>query len=265
MQLICPCCHARYPLDAANQDEAARELLALRGTLPPRCWNPLIGYLGLFRSETRALAWDRALKLAREVMALNADPDRLENALAETVEALRLKGGAPLKNHNYLKRVLENIQGAAAPLAQREVSTQGNQATPGGKRMAALSALAIWAGDDWLRLDISAGLQALVAQSLRSQPAAELITLAADVWYVALRKSLDIEEVDSPRIRRGFERLFLKVTEWPTPKMLLELMPSRAPRMSLPEPKVTDEQFDKGLQMARNLSQNYRNGDSTPD
>jgi hypothetical protein len=260
MQLICPCCHTRFPLDAANQDEAARELLALRGTLPPRCWNPLIGYLGLFRSETRALAWDRALKLAREVMALNADPDRLENALAETVEALRLKGGAPLKNHNYLKRVLETISCAPAQLQQREVSTQSSTTAPAGKRMAALAALAVWAGDEWLRLEISAGLQALVAQSLKFQPAAEMITMNADVWFVALRRSLTVETVDTPRIRKGFVRLFTEVTEWPAPKQLIALMPSRPPRVALPEPRQTDEQFEKGLHAARNLSQNYTKG-----
>ena len=36
---------------------------------------------------------------------------RLGLAMAETVEALRGKGGAPLKNHNYLKRVLESQVG----------------------------------------------------------------------------------------------------------------------------------------------------------
>lgn len=257
MQLICPCCHTRYPIDAANQDEAARDLLALRGTLPPRCWSPLIAYLGLFRSETRALAWDRALKLAREVMALNADPGKLENALVETVESLRLKAGPPLKNHNYLRRVLESIPSAPAVLPQRDVST-AVQAAPGSKRAAALVALAAWAEGDWLRGEISAGLQALVAQSLKGQPAAETISLAADVWHVALRKTLDIQEVDTPRIRLGFERLFTQVTEWPAPKQLLNLLPSRPPRVSLPEPEKTDEEWSRGLELARKFTESYK-------
>jgi len=257
MQLICPCCHSRYPLDAANQDESARALLALRGNLPPRCWSPLIAYLGLFRSETRALAWDRALKLAREVMELNAVPDQLENALAETVESLRLKGGAPLKNHRYLQRVLENTKVTPAPLPQREGGLQSAQLAAGGKRVEALNRLAAWAGDDWLRIEICAGLQALVAQSLKFQPAAEMVTMNADVWHVALRRSLTIAEVDAIRIRKGFEKLFPTVTEWPAPKQLLALMPSRPPRVSLPEPKPTDEQIEQGRQSARTLSEIY--------
>lgn len=257
MQLICPCCHTRYPIDAANQDESARDLLALRGTLPPRCWTPLIGYLGLFRSESRALAWDRALRLAREVMELNADPDRLENALAETVESLRQKSGPPLKNHNYLRRVLENSKGASTTLPQREVVQRDTQAPTGGKRAAALASLVEWAVGDWLRGEISNGLQALVAQSLKGQPAADLITLNADVWHVALRKALTIEEVDAPRIRLGFEKLFQAVTEWPAPKQLLALMPSRPARVSLPAPKETAEQQEKGRHSARLLTEKY--------
>jgi len=258
MQLICPCCHTRYPIDAANQDEAARDLLALRGSLPPRCWVPLIAYLGLFRSESRALAWDRALRLAREVMELNADPDRLENALAETVESLRNKGGQPLKNHNYLKRVIENSPSPQPSPTRGEGAVEVRGAAPGGKRAAALSALAVWAGEDWLRIEICAGLQGLVAQSLKFTPAAEMITLAADIWYVALRKSADIQEVDTVRIRTGFERLFPTVTEWPAPKQLLALMPSRPPRVTLPEPKPSDEHYEQGLQAVRKLSESYK-------
>lgn len=257
MQLICPCCHTRYPIDAANQDEAARDLLALRGTLAPRCWFPLIAYLGLFRSESRALAWDRALKLSREVIALNADPDHLENALVETVEALRQKSGPPLKNHNYLRRVLESMQSSSTAMVQRATPTDTTARAQGGKRAAAITTLAEWAEGDWLRAEIGAGLQALVAQSLKGQPGADTIALAADVWYVALRKKHDIEEVDAPRIRTGFERLFPTVTEWPTPKQLLALVPDRPARVSLPEPKPTEEQWQRGLEQARSLSESY--------
>jgi hypothetical protein len=254
MQLICPCCHTRYPLDAANQDEAARELLALRGSIAPRCWNPLIAYLGLFRSETRALAWDRAHRLAREVMELNADPDRLENALAETVEALRLKGGPPLKNHNYLKRVLENCQGNQVVQRRETAKAEPTQS----KRAAAIAALSEWAGEDWLRQEISIGLKALVVQSLKNQPAAELITMNADVWHVALRtssKSLTIEEVDAPRIRVAFSKIFSTVTEWPAPKLLLDQLPTRPYRQSLPEPEETEEQRERGRAAARALTE----------
>lgn len=70
---------------------------------------PLVTYLGLFRPPKRDLANDRALKLCQEVIELTDDQNRLAAALAQTVEMIRAKGGGPLKNHNYLKRVIESI------------------------------------------------------------------------------------------------------------------------------------------------------------
>lgn len=112
MILHCPLCHGTFSLDALIQDQAGRELLMLmaqQGPLGP----PLLQYLTLFRSEKRALPFDRSLRLAQDVLALPAPPEQLAVALAETVESLRARreqGGPvkPLRNHNYLKRVLES-------------------------------------------------------------------------------------------------------------------------------------------------------------
>lgn len=111
----CPVCHSHIALEAVVQDESARELLGLLAGMSVELGRALVAYLGLFRSAKRDLANDRALRLAREVRALTTDEARLATALAETVEALRGKGGPPLKNHNYLKRVLESV--AVMPLA----------------------------------------------------------------------------------------------------------------------------------------------------
>lgn len=112
----CPVCHAHLHLDALVQDEAGRELLALCATLPDDLGRALVGYLGLWRPARGDLDNARALKLAREALALEADAARLAAALHETVEAIRAKGEARrMTNHNYLKRVLEGMpQGAAA-------------------------------------------------------------------------------------------------------------------------------------------------------
>lgn len=255
----CPLCHGAFSIEALTQDEAARELLAMRAAMLPS----MLPYLTLFRSEKRALAFDRALKLAHEVMSLGAEPARLEAALAETVEAMRQKRDAgdkrPLKNHNYLKRVLEG-----QPSSRFEV--QGSRLNPGGenriapladplpsRRALALSALEAWAGYDWLRREISAGLQVLVAQSLKFQPGADMIAMNADVWHLALKKVCTIEEVDAPRIRATFERLFAQVSEWPAPKQLLELMPARPARVSLPVPEPTEADRQKGREVLREL------------
>jgi hypothetical protein len=118
MRLRCPVCHAEAALEAWLEDDAAREMMGLLASLDASLGRPLVAYLGLFRSRTRALAWDRAVRLAREVLALDADTVRLAEALARTVEAMRQKREAgdirPLENHNYLKRVLDGVPQAAS-------------------------------------------------------------------------------------------------------------------------------------------------------
>lgn len=122
----CPLCHGAFSIEALCQDQAGRDLLCLVAKVGPVA-PALLAYLSLFRSEKRALAYDRALRLATEVLELPSGPGRLTAALTETVEALRSKreqGQAkPLKNHNYLKRVLESLpesMPAAAPVCTHE-------------------------------------------------------------------------------------------------------------------------------------------------
>ena len=40
MQLNCPCCHARFPLEAALQDDAARDMNGLLVTMQPQLVRP---------------------------------------------------------------------------------------------------------------------------------------------------------------------------------------------------------------------------------
>ena len=112
MQLSCPCCHAKFPLEASLQDDAARDLNGLLVVMPPQLMRPLVSYIGLFRAAGRQLAWDRALRLMQEAINLAPlNPTALEAALVETTAAMDEKraqaGWKPLANHNYLKRVLE--------------------------------------------------------------------------------------------------------------------------------------------------------------
>lgn len=115
MQLCrCPVCHSRIGLEQVVQDESGRELLALLAKLDTRAGVALVSYLGLFRSTTRDLANDRALRLANEVLELGT-PEQLQAPLAHTVESMRAKQQMgqfkPLANHNYLKRVMEDQGG----------------------------------------------------------------------------------------------------------------------------------------------------------
>lgn len=118
------------------QDEAGRELMALVAKLDTQTGAALVSYLGLFRSASRDLANERALRLARETLALVAMPDtaRLALALSETVEALRGKQPRqPLKNHNYLHKVLESVQARAEPPRAFERLSRGEETAETGQ------------------------------------------------------------------------------------------------------------------------------------
>lgn len=137
----CPVCHAHLHLDALVQDAAGRELLGLLATLPEGLGRALMPYLGLWRPARGDLDNARALRLAREALALDADPDRLAWALAETVEGIRAKGdkgdkgdkgnARRMTNHNYLKRVLEGLpQSAPAGAVDVGAVAAGRPAAP---------------------------------------------------------------------------------------------------------------------------------------
>lgn len=143
MILHCPLCHAAFSIEALIQDQAGRELLALFAN---KATPSLLPYLSLFRSEKRALAFDRALKLAKEALQLG-DPAQLEAAMAETVESMRSKReqgqGKPLKNHNYLKRVLEST--TASPVTALATVEEGAQRSAAKSKTAtAIGRLESW-------------------------------------------------------------------------------------------------------------------------
>ena len=109
----CPSCHSRISIEQMVQDKNGSDLFAVFFDLPEGMGRTLAVYLGLFKSAKRDLANDRALKLATQTLALTNDKARLAMAMEDTINAIRLKqddGNAkPLSNHNYLKRVLENV------------------------------------------------------------------------------------------------------------------------------------------------------------
>ena len=117
MRIKCPSCFAEFDLASALDSEAGRELMVVLAKLEPATSRPLVSYLGLFRSASRALSFDRALRLAQEVLALDSDKARLSTGLAKAVEILREKQASgnwkPMNNHNYLKRVLEGVSAQA--------------------------------------------------------------------------------------------------------------------------------------------------------
>jgi len=245
MKLTCPSCHAIHSLEAFIQDAAGRELLGTLAKAPPGLFWPLSNYLGLFRSAKRALANDRALRLAREVLAIDADSGRLAAALAETVEAMRVKRDAgqiqPLKNHNYLLRVLEST-----PEGGHLVASEGPRvpAAPqargrGPARMAtAEEALAAWSAGDLLCAEVAGGLLALLARRKGNAPAAEEIDRTASAWLNALERArLGGDDEDLDRVRRAFSALLKKGGQWwPQPEDLVAELPRRKGQKKLAPP-----------------------------
>ena len=270
MKLTCPACHTIFHLESAMEEAAGREFTAFVCGLGELA-RPLVAYLGLFRPPSRALAYDRMLRLAREAVELTPDSMRLAAALSETVEALRQKRDAgtvqPLKNHNYLKRVLENTcPGPPAITAATSAAEAGFNPTlrkgggeAGGisKTARAMTMLEEWAGGDWLRQGIAAGLAACLAQNLRSQPASEIITRTADTWRLALNSRLTIEEIDRPRLVRAFELLLPTLEEWPVPRRLVDLLPERPQRRKLPLPEISEEQRGENLERLNQLLEKW--------
>ena len=149
MYLVCPCCSARIPLDAAVSDEAARTALAralAHGPLGRR----VVGYLGLFRTPKGALQWGRVARLLDELLdAVEAGtvrrrgrdwaaPVELWRAGLEVVLARRDEGrlDLPLRDHAYLYEVVTGLSDKAEATVEREREAARRQraahpATPG--------------------------------------------------------------------------------------------------------------------------------------
>ena len=146
----CPVCHSRLHLDAIVQDESGRELLAWMAKLDRSVAVPLVAYLSLFRSKSRDLANDRALRLVEETMQL-APADHLVPALVQTVETMRAKqqagGFKPLANHNYLKQVLKSA--GVAYVESGVIEEIPAEMKPADKRKAVTCAIMNFKDTDW--------------------------------------------------------------------------------------------------------------------
>lgn len=81
---------------------------------------------------------------------------------------------------------------------------------------------------DWITREISSGLQKLVLLNLDRAPAYDVLsrgTLPAWIEAITVGRVLD-EDRDAPRLREAFRRLMANCTRWPTPRELLDAMPS---------------------------------------
>lgn len=136
MQIVCPCCHARYALEAALSDADARRAVAAAGRLPPALAELTLAYIGLFRPPSRSLSWRRAARLIDEVVAMveaggirrrgrawKAGVKEFSEAI-ETVLNRRDKLTLPLTGHGYLEEVLIGVVDRAEAEGERQTETR---------------------------------------------------------------------------------------------------------------------------------------------
>jgi len=242
MQLSrCPICHARIGLDTLCQDEAGRELLGLLAGLDAIEGSALVTYLGLFRPETRDLANDRALRLAREALAVHTDKAIVTTAMAETVRSMRTKqdggGFKPLTNHRYLLSVLDTVsaRGTALMPIQNGVNALVNPtAKPVSKTAQAIEFLKEYPTPadmpDWFTRTVCGSLAELLMLGLDNMPAYDTLPIIAERWLNELwpkrqwRK--DCRFRGAKRLRDAFILAAESKHRWPSVGDVLGNVPS---------------------------------------
>lgn len=96
----------------------------------------------------------------------------------------------------------------------------------------------------WFRDEIFNGLARLLVLRLPSAPWEEEAEFTQQTWIEVLWNApigWDAE-LDTLRLRGGFQRLARQADRWPAPKQLLELMPERPGRPRLVRPPMSEEQ-----------------------
>jgi len=128
MRATCPSCGAGGSITLFIADADAREAILQAARLPSDVGTLVIKYIALFAPEKRHLTMDRAARLIREVCAMIIDGTEYRGtklqapshvwraALIDMLDRADLK--RPIRNHNYLKAVVES------KLAERTDATQ---------------------------------------------------------------------------------------------------------------------------------------------
>lgn len=144
MNLICPCCQAVFPIEAALNDLAGRQAIVEAFRLTP-FGDLLLGYIKLFTPPKRALSNLRMVKLLEELLPMiraasierngrlwSAPHEYWRMALGEMIDK-RDKLTLPLKSHGYLLTIIEGYSNKAE--AKQEVQAEARKGgyTPVGQ------------------------------------------------------------------------------------------------------------------------------------
>lgn len=118
MRLTCPGCGAHGSIEHFSADAVARQTLELLSQLPAGLPAQTLRYMALFRPPHRGLTWDRAQRLAGEVLDMvraeqvewkgktyTVKPDAFRHAM-ESLQNQRERLTLPMQSHGYLRSML---------------------------------------------------------------------------------------------------------------------------------------------------------------
>lgn len=141
MKLVCPSCGAVASAEVWEHDARWREMMQVVASLPAPLPSTVLGYLALFRPGKTALSVKKALRLTRELSALVAQGHiqvqgqvarpchpRMWAAAMEQMVERRGTLTLPLKNHNYLRRI---VWGVADETDRQREMTKNREALSG--------------------------------------------------------------------------------------------------------------------------------------
>jgi hypothetical protein len=145
MNLVCPCCQAVFPIEAALNDLAGRQAIVEAFKLTP-FGDLLLGYVKLFTPPKRALSNMRMVKLLEELLPMiregkierggriwSAPQDYWRMALAEMINK-RDTGTLtlPLKTHGYMLAIIEGYSNKAEAKQEAHTEARRGGSTPVG-------------------------------------------------------------------------------------------------------------------------------------
>lgn len=112
----------------------------------------------------------------------------------------------------------------------------------------------------WMIFEVAEGLQRMIALSLPGTPAAETVEGTARAWADAFwhaPKAWD-QDLDAPRIDAAFRTIACQLERLPTPKAVMEAMPKRPEPKKLPEPPISEEQWQENLKRIAELAASFK-------
>jgi len=228
MNIPCPHCHTPINIEAASEDDSARQLF---GVLSKEITPAMVAYLGLFKPRKQALRWSRAYLLANTALALCDDPALLNFAMVETVESMRERrqqaSWKPLTNHNYLSSVINSIASRGETTHSTAIKSPLTGSSKTAQSIEILKGLTAPRDiPEWFTRVVCDAHIDMLLLGLDNTPASDVMEMAAtrfikELWprreWVATSR-----ELGANKLRKSITDEAERNRRWPTPKAVLE-------------------------------------------